>query len=201
MKEHYYDKLLHIKTGGSQGSPSGLHYYRYEPTPYIALEQLFESYPLAHNNRLIDFGCGKGRLNFFVHHLFQASVVGVEMNDEFYQCAQDNLIAYMKRNRVMKGQIQFYHCLAEEYRVHPSDDYFYFFNPFSVQIFMKVVGNILKSYENSPRELSLILYYPSDDYIFFLDNETPFQLYAEVTVKDISVHDPYERFVLYRLDA
>lgn len=199
MKDKYYDKLLHIKTSGNQESPSGFHYYRYEPTPYTALEQLFESYEVNTSNRLVDFGCGKGRLNFFVHHLFQASVVGVEMNETFYQSAQENLKSYSKRNRVSQRQVQFHHCLAEDYRVNPADDRFYFFNPFSVQIFMKVIGNILKSFEKTPRQLDLLLYYPSDDYIFFLENETPFELQAEVTVRDLAVHNPYERFSIYRL--
>jgi len=199
MKDKYYDKLLHIKTSGNQESPSGFHYYRYEPTPYTALEQLFESYEINTRNRLVDFGCGKGRLNFFVHHLFQSSVVGVEMNETFYQSAQENLKSYSKRNRVSRGQVQFHHCLAEDYRVNPADDRFYFFNPFSVQIFMKVIGNILKSFEKTPRQLDLLLYYPSDDYIFFLENETPFELQAEVTVRDLAVHNPYERFSIYRL--
>ncbi len=201
MNDRYYDKLLHIKTSGNQEFPSGFHYYPYEPTPYDALEQLFDSYEIKNDRRLVDFGCGKGRLNFFVHYLFHVSVVGVEMNETFYQSAQENLDNYVKRNRVGKKQIQFYHCLAEDYRINPLDDCFYFFNPFSVQIFMKVVGNILKSFEKTPRKLDLLLYYPSDDYIFYLENETPFELQTEVPLRDLSEHNPYERFSIYRLDV
>jgi SAM-dependent methyltransferase len=201
MKEKYYDKLLHIKTSENQNFPSGLHYYRYEPTPYIALEQLFESYAVTSSNRLVDFGCGKGRLPFFVHYLFQVAVVGVEMNDSFYQIAQENLQNYRSRNRVNQGQIQFHHCLAEDYRVNAADDRFYFFNPFSVQIFMTVVSNILKSFEKTPRRLDVLLYYPHDDYIYFLENETPFELHADLPVSHLSVHDPYERFSIYRLNV
>lgn len=199
MNEKYYDKLLHIKTGGYQGFPSGFHYYRYEPTPYRALDQLFEQYKVEDSNRLVDFGCGKGRLNFFAHYLFQTSVVGIEMNETFYQNAQENLKNYSRRNRVTKGQIQFYRCLAEDYRIHSSDNPFYFFNPFSVQIFMKVIGNILKSFEKRPRNLDLLLYYPSDDYIFFLENATPFELQLEITLEGLAVHNPYERFLIYRV--
>ncbi|MFD1676129.1 methyltransferase domain-containing protein [Alicyclobacillus fodiniaquatilis] len=199
MKEQYYDKLLHIKTGGKQQFPSGFHYYPYEPTPYTALERLFERYEIKNKNRLVDFGCGKGRLCFFVHHLFQTSVVGVEMNETFYQDAQDNLRNYLKGTKVGKGEIQFQRCLAEDYRVHPSDDCFYFFNPFSVQIFMKVVGNILRSFEKTPRELNMLLYYPADDYTFFLENETPFELQREVALEDLYGNNPYERFAIYRL--
>lgn len=201
MKEHYYDKLLHIKTGGKDEFPNGFHYYRYEPTPYSTLEQLFKQYHVQEGGRVVDFGCGKGRLNFFVHHLFQTSVVGVEMNETLYQCAQGNLQSYSKRHRTRNGEIQFYHCLAEAYRIRPSDDCFYFFNPFSVQIFMKVIGNILRSFEKAPRDLDLVLYYPSEDYIFFLESETPFALRQEITLEELYGNHPYERFLIYRVTA
>lgn len=199
MKEQYYDKLLHIKTAGHQGYPTDLHYYPYEPTPYHALEQLFEKYKVTDSRRLVDFGCGKGRLNFFVHHLFETPVMGVEMNATFYQNAQENLRNYIRNNRVSNDQIQFHHCLAEDYHISASDARFYFFNPFSVQIFMKVIGNILRSFEKKPRELEIILYYPSDDYIFFLEHKSIFQLQAEVPLEDLAMNDPYERFLIYRL--
>ncbi|WP_067623160.1 methyltransferase [Alicyclobacillus acidiphilus] len=200
MKEPDYDKLLHIKTGGEHESPIGFHYYPYEPTPYSALEQLAKQYELKRGNRLVDFGCGKGRLNFFMHYLFQASVVGVEMNETLYHMSQQNLNNYMRARRTHADQIQFYHCLAEDYPVHPSDDRFYFFNPFSVQIYMKVIRNILRSFEQAPRPLDVLLYYPSDDYIYFMEHETPFVLEMEVPLENLFERNPYERFLIYRLE-
>jgi hypothetical protein len=200
MKEHYYDKLLNIKTGGEQkGFPNSYHYHRYEPTPYRAIEELFERYEVKSSDRVVDFGCGKGRLNFYIHHFFKASVVGVEMNEIFYQDAVENCKSYMKKHRTSKGKIQFYCCLAEEYAIHPSDNRFYFFNPFSIQIFMTIIRNILLSFEKEPRELELFLYYPSEDYIHFLENKTPFELKEEVFLKDLYENSPYERFSIFRL--
>lgn len=199
IKERYYDKLLHIKTTGQQSFPSDVHYYRYEPTPYEILERTFEAYELKTSDCLVDFGCGKGRLNFFLHHMFHASVMGVEMSEVFYQSAQENLRTYTEAIGPVNGQIQFQHCLAEKYRVQPMDNRFYFFNPFSVEIFMKVVGNILKSFERTPRDMELLLYYPSDDYIFFLDNQSPFELRATLTFEDLYKDNPYERLLIYHL--
>jgi len=200
MKEHYYDKLLNIKTGGEQkGFPASHHYYRYEPTPYIAMERLFERYDVKSGDRVVDFGCGKGRLNFYIHYFFKASVVGIEMNEGFYREAEENYKSYVKKHRTNRGEIQFYCCLAEEYPIHPLDNRFYFFNPFSIQIFITVINNILLSYENAPRELELILYYPSEDYIYFLENQTPFELKEEVDLKDLYGDKPNERFLIYRL--
>ncbi|MEH6948737.1 SAM-dependent methyltransferase, partial [Bacillus sp. JJ634] len=74
-----------------------------------------------------------------------------------------------------------------------------FFNPFSVQIFMKIIQNILRSVEQFPRDIELVLYYGSKDYIFFLENQTAFQLKKEILLEGLSDSNPYERFLIYRL--
>ncbi|MBK5446005.1 MULTISPECIES: methyltransferase [Peribacillus] len=200
MKETYYDELLNIKTVGEQKEfNKSLHYHRYEPTPYSALEQLFKKYQLKSSDRIVDFGCGKGRLNFFIHYLFQASVVGVEMNRTFYIEAIENRYRYMKKTNKNKDNIEFHCCLAENYEIDLRDNRFYFFNPFSVQIFMKIINNILLSFEKEPREIELVLFYGSKDYIFFLENQTAFEMKEEVMLPDLSEHNPYEKFVIYQL--
>ncbi|MCL6574477.1 MAG: class I SAM-dependent methyltransferase, partial [Bacillus sp. (in: Bacteria)] len=144
MKEYYYDKLFNIKTSGDQeGINKSLHYHRYEATPYSALEELFSNYRLHSSDHFVDFGCGKGRLNFYIHHLFNAMVVGVEMNEAYYQKAVKNRISYLKKTNSGKDKIHFCCCLAEEYQIDPLDNRFYFFNPFSLQIFRKIINNIL----------------------------------------------------------
>lgn len=195
-----YDEVLNIKTEGEQKNfNDSFHYHRYEPTPYNALEYLFKKYPLKRNDRIVDFGCGKGRLNFFIHHLYQPSVVGVEMNESFYKQAIANLKSYRKKRKTGNGNIEFHCCLAEEYDIDAKDNRFYFFNPFSVQIFMKVINNILVSIETEPRRIELILYYGSQDYIFFLENQTVFELKEEVLLPGLTESNPFEKFVIYQL--
>jgi SAM-dependent methyltransferase len=198
MKEQYYDDLLNIKTVGDQkGFNSSWHYHKYEPTPYGALEILFDTYKLKDSDRIVDFGCGKGRLNFFIHYIFNAFVTGVEMNEGFYQEAIDNRESYVKHTDT--NQIQFHCCLAEEYPIDPLDNRFYFFNPFSLQIFMKVINNILLSVEETEREIELILYYPSEDYIYYLENQTSFELREQIILPHLYEQNANERFLIYRL--
>lgn len=200
MKEKYYDDLLNVYTRGDQkGFYGSLHYHRYEPTPYSALETLFEQYELKGSDRVVDFGCGKGRLNFFINYRFQSSVVGIEMNEVFLEKAKINRRNYLKKFKKSHDQIYFQNCLAEEYPIDPLDNRFYFFNPFSLQIFMIVVNNILASLEKTKREIEIILYYPSEDYIYFLNNHPSFQLKQEVKLTDLYKHNPNERFMIYRL--
>lgn len=200
MKEQFFDAVLNIKTGGEQkGFSHSLHYHRYEPTPYSALELLFNHFELKSSDHVVDFGCGKGRLIFYIHYLFNASVVGVEMNETFYQEAIENQNRYLRKNKNKKDQIHFHCCLAEEYRINPLDNRFYFFNPFSIQIFRNIIKNILLSMEESEREIELVLYYPSADYIYFLERQTSFEMKAEVLLPPFSEHNPNERFLIYRL--
>ncbi|WP_440604267.1 methyltransferase [Bacillus sp. GB_SG_008] len=200
MNEQYYDAVLNIKTVGEQkGFYESLHYHRYEPTPYLALEQLFNKYELKSSDRVVDFGCGKGRLNFYIHYFYHVSVVGIEMNETFYQEAMDNRDSYLKKAKKSKDKIHFHCCLAQEYEIDPLDNKFYFFNPFSVQVFMNVINNILLSVEEVEREVELVLYYPSEDYIYFLDNQTSFELKEEVILPGLYERNSNERFLIYRL--
>lgn len=200
MNEQDFDELLKIKTGEDvKRFNKSFHYHPYEPTPYSALEILFDQYECKSSDRIVDFGCGKGRLNFYIHHLFDATVVGIEMNEDFYQKAVENRISYRQKKSDRGDNILFQCCLAEEYRIDLADNRFYFFNPFSIQIFRKVINNILLSAEKSQREIELILYYPSEDYIYFLEKDTSFELKQEVILPGLYKKNSNERFLIYRL--
>lgn len=201
MQEQYYDQLLNIETSEVQkGFHSSFHYHRYEPTPYEALVFLFEQYSITSKDSIIDFGCGKGRMNFFAHHFFGARATGIEMDETFYEEALQNRRRYWLKRREIGDQLQFFQCLAETYSISKEDNVFYFFNPFTVQIFMKVVRNILASYEVEPRKLDIILYYPANEYTYYLEEQTPFYLFQEVLLPRYE-YNPYEKFLIYRLDC
>jgi SAM-dependent methyltransferase len=199
MKEYSYDKLLNIHTNG-KGVPNKLgHYYPYEPTPYEALEVLFEQYELNSSDQVVDFGCGLGRLNFFIDYFYHASVVGIEMNEISFRKALQNRKHYAQKTNRYIQRMEFKCCRAEEYDIAEKDNCFYFFNPFSVHIFQRVVNRILLSAEEFPREVDIIMYYPSKEYIFYLENDTAFELIQEVKVPHFYEKNSNERFLIYRL--
>jgi len=200
MDEQFYEKKLSIKTSGEQKIfNESIHYNRYEPTSYSALEILSEQYEFTADDSVVDFGCGKGRLNFYINHFFDSAVTGIEMNTFFYKEAIDNKRDYLKKHKKKKDNINFLNIFAEKYNINPSDNKFYFFNPFSVQIFIKVLGNILTSVEEYERTLDVILYYPSDEYMYFLENITPFVLFKQIKLPYLYDNDPRETFLVYRL--
>lgn len=199
MDEQAYEGRLNISTAGNQkGFTDSLHHNRYEPTPYELLDRLFESYRLSPGDRLVDVGCGKGRLNFYVHDLFGVESVGVEMNTAFFTEAMENKKRYAKKNKAAEHSIEFYNCLAQDYPIAAQDNKFYFFNPFSVQVFINFINGILQSAETDPRMVEVILFFASQDYNNFLETSTAFQLVREISLPDFH-KDPRERFLIYRL--
>lgn len=99
MNEQQFDKYLHIKTVGEQyGFPKLAHYHRYEPTPYIGLEQLFAIYEMPNDPVFIDMGCGKGRVPIYVHHQFHIPTIGIEMDAGFYAEAEENKRSYLQKS-------------------------------------------------------------------------------------------------------
>ena len=64
MAERLADRALRVRTTGIREWHRGVvHYNRYEATPYIALDKLFETYSLDKTDELVDFGCGRGSGN------------------------------------------------------------------------------------------------------------------------------------------
>lgn len=200
MDEHYYEKLLNIKSSGEQKIfNESIHYHRYEPTSYAALETLSKQYNFTAGDCVVDFGCGKGRFNFYINHFFNSSVTGIEMNNFFYKEAIENKKRYSQTNKNKVDCIKFLNCFAEKYIINSSENKFYFFNPFSMQIFSKVIKNIILSTEEYERVVDVILYYPSNDYIYHLDTNTPLLLIDEIQVPNLYDNDPRHRFLIYKL--
>jgi len=199
MEDLEFDRSLGINTVGTlELLNQSVHYNRYEATPYMAMDELFNQYELKKEDCIVDFGCGKGRVSFYVHNRFQLQTTGIEMNGRLYQDAMKNLESYTKRKK-RKGFISFERCYAQEYEIQPEENRFYFFNPFSIQIFMKVVDNILQSVDRNKRTVDLILYYPTNEYIQFIENRTSFEFLDEVKIPELFDQNDNERFIIFRL--
>ena len=162
-EEQKWDKLLQIHTTGRDDSDSDQYRYPYEPTPYTVLERLANSGLLRKGNTLLDYGCGKGRVDFFLSYQTRCHTIGVEYNERIYKKAVEN-----KEQGAAAGRTEFVLADAVQFSVPASVDRVYFFNPFSIEILKKVLARVLESYYENPRDLFLFFYYPSDEYISYL---------------------------------
>lgn len=198
MAERRKDKLLGIRSvGRREWKNNRVEFNRYEATPYKALKVFTNNYKFNPNDKFVDFGSGRGRVTFYVHNKFHIPVTGIEVHDKTFDEALDNKARYRLKAKHIKAPIEFEYGLAEHYDIDKSDNCFFFFNPFSVKIFKKVVKNILYSVEKEKRRIDLILYYPVAEYKEFLKTHTPFTIINKIGVP--GAKDPRERFVIYRL--
>ena len=179
MTEAQWEKLLHIKTTGRDDSNSNTTHYPYEPTPYSVLERLVKSGFITKKNTVIDYGCGKGRVSFFLNHELKCRTIGVDFDERMYQKAEQNRNSYgsyKKTEFVLAG--------AESYEVGDADC-FYFFNPFSVEILRSVMGRIMDSYYEHPREMKLFFYYPNEEYVAYLMTAPELMFFDEIDCMDL----------------
>ncbi|MGN7477686.1 class I SAM-dependent methyltransferase [Solibacillus silvestris] len=198
MNEQQYDKLLNIQTTGYQyGFPKLAKYHRYEPTPYSGLEQLFEQYEMPPNTRFLDIGCGKGRVPIYVHHRFDIPVIGIEMDQKFFAEAEHNAWQYLKKGKKKRASIQFFNIIAETYTIAKLDNVFFFFNPFSIHVFREFMKRLLESIVLYPRTVDIILYYPSPDYMQYLQQEQSLNSYLDIKLRHEKNEN--ERIVVFRI--
>ena len=194
--ESRWDKLLNIRTMGRDDTHADQYRYPYEPTPYSVLERLANAGYIRKGNILLDYGCGKGRVDFFLSYQTRCKSIGIEYDERIYEKAAEN-----KKYAVSSGRVEIELANAEEFAVPETADCMYFFNPFSVEILRKVMARILESYYAEPRRIQLFFYYPSDEYISYLMTVEELMFTDEIVCVDLFPgEDPREKIAIFELD-
>ena len=193
--ENIWDKLLQIKTTGRDDSNSDQYRYPYEPTPYPVLERLANSGFIRKKDVVLDYGCGKGRVDFFLSYQTKAKTIGIEYDERIYQATIEN-----RKTAVSGAKTEFLLASAEAYEVPAEVNRYYFFNPFSVELLRKVMARIIESYYANPREAFLFFYYPSEEYISYLMTVNELEFYDEIECGDLFTgNDTRERIMIFLL--
>ena len=193
-RENEWDEILRIKTGGRDELGADEHHHPYEPTPYSVLERLANSGLIGKDDVVLDYGCGKGRVGFFLSSRTGARTVGIEYDERIFGDAQEN-----RGTTVSRVKPDFLLTRAEAFEVPPEATRCYFFNPFSAEILRKVMARLIRSWYEDPREVFLFFYYPSDEYISCLMTVDELEFYDEIECDDLFPGDERERIMIFRL--
>lgn len=194
MIEQKFDEKLRISTIGRDDENADCYRFPYEPTPYSVLERLVENNYLTENSVVIDYGCGKGRVGFFLREKVGCECIGIEYDEKIYNQAIKNLQSF---NR---DKVSFVNARAEVYPVENADN-FYFFNPFSAEILQAVLRQILDSYYENPRKMQLFFYFPSDEYLGILMTTFELDFVDEIDCSDLfSENLQRERILIFKID-
>lgn len=190
--EYTWDRLLQIETCGRDEVNADQYHHPYEPTPYCVLERLAGCGLIDNDDVVLDYGCGKGRVGFFLSYHTQAKTIGIEYDGRIYAAALEN-------QKTATARAAFVLTRAEEYTVPTDVNRCYFFNPFSAEILHKVMARILESYYARPREIILFFYYPADEYVSLLMTVEELDFFDEIECDDLFAPDPRERILIFRL--
>ncbi len=182
--EENWDKLLKIKTTGRDDSKADVYNYPYEPTPYSVLERLANAGWVGKKDVVLDYGCGKGRVEFFLAYQVKAEVIGIEYDERIYQAALTNKQS-ARRTMLSAEKVSFFMEDAKYFQVPDHVNKVYFFNPFSVEVLRKVMAKIIDSYYRNPREILLMFYYPSDEYVIYLMTVDELEFFDELECDDL----------------
>ena len=195
QEENQWDRLLKIKTMGRDDSNADQYRYPYEPTPYAVLERLANSGWIRKGDVLLDYGCGKGRVDCYLSYQTRCHSIGVEYDPRIYEAVAAN-----QKTAVSGSRTEFVLADAGAYEVPETVNRAYFFNPFSVELLKKVVRRILDSWYENPREIRLFFYYPSDEYMAYLMTVDELMFADEIDCRDLfDGKDVRERIVLFEI--
>ena len=187
MTEREWDKRLRIRTVGREDEDNP-HYSPYEPTPYAVLQRLADSGHIRRRDHLLDYGCGKGRVAFFMASAIGCRVTGIDHSQKLIDMAKEN-----RRSSRLGDRVALVCALAEQYELH-DENVFFFFNPFSDKVFEGVVRRLMTREDGK-----LILYYPSVEYTAFLNPLTEFEHVDTIDCGDLfNGRNDRERIEIYR---
>ena len=193
--ETRWERFLQIRTMGRDDSNADQYRYPYEPTPYSVLERLANTGLIRKDNTLLDYGCGKGRIDFFLSYQTRCQSIGIEYDERIYEKAIEN-----KETAISSGRVTIEFTNAENFMVSEIVDRIYFFNPFSVEILQKVISRIVDSYYENMRFIQLFFYYPSDEYITYLMTVDELIFADEIDCQDLFPgNDSREKIVVFEM--
>ncbi len=176
MADYWYDCWYHVKTCGIvRLKNSRIINFDYEPTHYFELQKIFTQLPFSKDSHLIDYGCGKGRVLLMAALYGCPRVTGIDLNSDLCRIAESN-IARLRTHKGINTDIQVMEQDAIQYKIDPSINCFFFFNPFHLKVFIYVLKNIQNSVLQSPRDIRLIFLKPQKSTIWQVEKMRFFTL-------------------------
>ena len=123
------DRFLKIKTSGRDASNSNYLNFPYEATPYSVLQELANSGYITKRDKVLDYGSGKGRVDFYLSYATKAKTIGIEYDQRLFNTALEN-----KKTGISSDKVEFVLENASNYNIPEDINRIYFFNFFPSRI-------------------------------------------------------------------
>ncbi len=148
----YWEKRLKVNTYGNRDVDidDGL---RYEPAPYLIIQEVLNRLNLGANDVFVDLGCGKGRALLMAMRRPIKKVVGVEYDKQCLDIARSNLA------NAQGPELALIHGLAQEFDFSEASCLF-LYNPFGEQTLREVMQSLTTSLKEKPRRFQIVYLNP-----------------------------------------
>lgn len=157
--------------------------YRYVPTEPYSFKKLIRKMNFNKKDKLVDFGSGNGRVLILAALSGFQNVIGVEFSKELCEIANNNIKSLVQKNIINENQIEIIECDATKYQINEEETFFYFFHPFTIDLFKIVLYNIADSYFQNKRRIVLI--YMGSNYEKIVKFSEGAKIFIEVIKYDI----------------
>ena len=122
--ENELDKFMKIKTSGRDASNSNYLNFPYEATPYSVLQELANSGHITKKDLIVDFGSGKGRVDFYLAYATKAKMIGIEYDSRLYNTSLEN-----KKTGISSNKVEFINNrVVKLFFYYPSKEYIEYLN-------------------------------------------------------------------------
>lgn len=133
--------------------------FHYQGASYLILMDLLRKLPDSLKNKnFIDIGSGKGRALFCAEYAGFNNLIGVELDKDLVDLANENTKLYLKKRK--ESHFKFICENALTFTIPENTSVFYFFNPFSEKIMEQVKNNISSYQQKTGAEVYVIYVNP-----------------------------------------
>lgn len=135
------------------------HGHRYEAARVVEVRRTLRQVRslLPPDARLVELGCGKGRILMIAAECGYAGATGVEFAAELCEISKKNLEEFHKRTQCT-AELKIVHGDVVKYEIGPRDMLFTLFNPFDESVTEQVAGRLVESLSKYPRRVIVCLY-------------------------------------------
>jgi SAM-dependent methyltransferase len=162
-EQRVFERLLGVSTTGVVYTDhcittAGGDYVFYQNCGWLPVRRMLKDLAPGPSDVFVDLGSGKGQALLIAGRLPYRRVVGVEMDEEFSQCAKRNVERARPRLRAQEVNVVTANVL--EWPIPDDASVVFMFNPFIGQTFRTAVGRIFESFDRRPRTLHIVYSHP-----------------------------------------
>lgn len=161
-------------------------YHGYSKTDEKHLQEIFRTLDFSRCRKLLDVGCGKGVVLKEAAKFHFERIAGIELQEELVKTAGKNFRILGLERRISCMQAD-----ALDFDGYGEFDVFFFFNPFSEEVFGRVIDRILES-RKSDGPLTFIYHNPR--YLDALEERLKRAASGPEQVRKVMLHDKRKNY-------